>query len=548
MKKELLTYLRKIGVTDVHQVNDIIVSQYRDGKLHLEDVIYSFEYVISPSDRVINGSIYTPKYIRQQIIHRCLDQFSAARLSTLRIADIACGCGGFLMDVAEYIHLRTGKTFQEIFRDNIYGIDIQDYSVERTKILLSLLALSYGESEDFAFNLIQADTLDFRSDTWNPEYTAFDVIVGNPPYVCSRNVSAETKQKMLQYEVSRSGHPDLYIPFFQIAIEMLNEAGVLGYITMNSFLRSVNGRMLREYFSRNRYNISIVDFRGYQVFPSKSTYTCLFFLHKSLPSDSLRYAICENGKVDTTIDYISVPYANLDNKKGWALNDFDNTLQQETVGVPLGKLCPSRHGIATLCNKVYIFKPIREDDYYFYFEDNKKLISVEKGICRDIVNSNKLNSEVEFATLIEKVIYPYLRQSDGRISVLPECDFISKYPRAYAYLQSHRADLAKRDKGDQSKYPAWYAYGRTQSLQMPRYKLFFPKFANRPIRCVLSDNPDLLLYNGVAFVSDSRDLLLRVKTVMESNDFWQYVVKNAKPYASDYFSVCGSDIKNYGVE
>ena len=39
----------------------------------------------------------------------------------------------------------------------------------------------------------------------------------------------------------------------------------------------------------------------------------------------------------------------------------------------------------------------------------------------------------------------------------------------------------KRDKGKTSKYPIWYAYGRTQSLVMPRYKLFFPKLANKSL-------------------------------------------------------------------
>ena len=42
------------------------------------------------------------------------------------------------------------------------------------------------------------------------------------------------------------GHlsPNLYIPFFKIAVGMLNNEGRLGYITMNTFLRSVNGRAI----------------------------------------------------------------------------------------------------------------------------------------------------------------------------------------------------------------------------------------------------------------------------------------------------------------
>ena len=79
--------------------------------------------------------------------------------------------------------------------------------------------------------------------------------------------------------------------------------------------------------------------------------------------------------------------------------------------------------------------------------------------------------------------------------------------------------MAQRDKGRTEKYPAWYAYGRTQSLQMPRYKLFFPKIANKVLRCELVDDKDLLLYNGMAFVSDDKTVVMILKAILESNIF-----------------------------
>lgn len=78
-----------------------------------------------------------------------------------------------------------------------------------------------------------------------------------------------TKEKTKMYEVCNAGSTDLYIPFFQIAIEMIKENGMLGYITMNTFLKSLNARELRKYFMECSYNISIVDFRGHQVFSGK---------------------------------------------------------------------------------------------------------------------------------------------------------------------------------------------------------------------------------------------------------------------------------------
>lgn len=522
------------------------IHHFHPAPMTMEDMIGLFEFVVSPADRIVTGAVYTPKHVRENIIETCLNTISNERMQHIRAADIACGCGGFLMDVALFLHNNTGRTFCDIYQKSIYGIDVQEYSVERTKILLSLLALLHGEDLDFDFNVLQADTLDFNTVEWNQAYTHFDVIVGNPPYVCSRNVDATTKEQMLKYEVCQSGHPDLYIPFFQIATEMLNDGGKLGFITMNSFIRSVNGRAVRNYFSRGIHDISILDFRGYQIFQKKSTYTCLFFLAKNQASDTLHYAVNENGDLSVTPEFANIPYGQLNNKKGWSLNDFDAVRQMESTGIPIGKYCQSRHGIATLSNKTYIFKPVMEDDNYYYLESKDRRFPIEKAICRNVVNSNKLNSEVSFESIIEKLIFPYYING-GRATIIGESVMKSTFPYAYAYLCSQCKQLAKRDKGKIDKYPTWYAYGRTQSLIMPKYKLFFPKFANKPLHCVLRNDADLMLYNGVAFVSDNLEKLQVLKNVLDSDAFWSYIVKNAKPYSTGYYSLSGVDIKNFGI-
>ena len=522
------------------------IHHFHPAPMTIEDMISLFEFVVSPADRIVTGAIYTPKHVREKIIETCLNSIPNEQMQHIRVADIACGCGGFLMDVVSFLHNNTGRTFYDIYQKSIYGIDVQKYSVERTKILLSLLAKLHGEDLDFDFNILQADTLDFNMAEWDQAYTHFDVIVGNPPYVCSRNIDATTKAKILKYEVCLSGHPDLYIPFFQIGTEMLNDGGKLGFITMNSFIRSVNGRAVRNYLSRGIHDISILDFRGYQVFKKKSTYTCLFFLAKNKASDTLHYAVNENGNLSSTPEFTNILYSQLDNKKGWSLNDFDAVRKMESNGIPIGKYCQSRHGIATLSNKIYIFKPFMEDENYYYLKSKDRCFPIEKAICKNVVNSNKLNSEVSFESIIEKLIFPY-NINDGRITIIEESVMKTSFPYAYAYLYAHRKQLAERDKGKTDKYPTWYAYGRTQSLIMPKYKLFFPKYANKPLHCVLRDDADLMLYNGVAFVSDDPKKLRVLKSILDSDTFWNYIVKNAKPYSTGYYSLSGIDIKNFGI-
>ena len=82
--------------------------------IDMEDMIKLFEFVISPSDRIVTGAIYTPKKIRKYILDACLRK--DMDLSQIRIADIACGCGGFLMDAAKMIRRATKMSYHDIFK------------------------------------------------------------------------------------------------------------------------------------------------------------------------------------------------------------------------------------------------------------------------------------------------------------------------------------------------------------------------------------------------------------------------------------------------
>ena len=64
---------------------------------------------------------------------------------------------------------------------------------------------------------------------------------------------------------------------------------------------------------------------------------------------------------------------------------------------------------------------------------------------------------------------------------------------------------------------------------------------------MLAEDSKLLLYNGVAFVNDEKDKLVIVKKIIESSLFWSYIIKNSKPYSSNYYSLSGVDIKNFGI-
>ena len=175
-----------------------------DQTLRFEELIELFEFVISPADKEVNGAVYTPQYIREYIVAEVIKKLEKQKtISNLQFGDIACGCGGFFITIVNTIKQQTNKNYFEIYKDNIFGLDIQSYSIKRTKILLTLLAILNGEDcTEFDFNLFLGNALDFdwKSVPAINENNGFDIIVGNPPYVGSTKIDNESKQLLKNWE------------------------------------------------------------------------------------------------------------------------------------------------------------------------------------------------------------------------------------------------------------------------------------------------------------------------------------------------------------
>ncbi|WP_130537950.1 HsdM family class I SAM-dependent methyltransferase [Thiomicrorhabdus indica] len=506
----------------------------------LESLITSFEFVISPEDKIVTGAIYTPKSIRKFIIDSLIHRESFDKNSS--VCDLACGCGGFLVTAAEIIHKDFNFSYEDIFAKHLFGVDLMEYSIERTEIILSILAILNGEDkQEFNFNLFVGNTLGFDFHKVIDGFNGFDFVVGNPPYVCSRNIDNESKLLLKNWNVSSTGHPDLYIPFFEIGLRNLKSSGVLGYITMNTFFKSLNGRALREFLSGSEYPFSIIDFGDLQVFESRSTYTCICFItNKS--NGCIRYKrITKINAIDDS-GMKKIDYNLLDNHNGWNLQATEIISKIEATGQPFQKVFRTSNGIATLKNNIFIFSPIEEDEVYYHIQDGFK---IEKNICVDIVNSNKFIDCNDLTIAKRKIIFPYFYEN-GSASVIQEKKMASCYPEAYRYLLAHKEPLSRRDKG-KGKYQEWFSYGRNQGLDKHSFKLLFPHISPKIPNYILSNDDSLLFHNGMALISQEEYPLRLAKKIMQSRLFWFYITNTSKPYGSGYFSLSKNYIKSFGI-
>lgn len=528
----------------------IFVEYLRSKKicLGLEDLTAFFEFVVSPQEKEVNGAVYTPEYIREFIVSRVLEQFNGA-LDDKKFADIACGCGGFLITLARHLH-KTGLKYRTIFGECLYGVDIAQYSIERTRLMLSLLALEVEDEDVYQFNLIQANSLDF---SWeNVEEVrmngGFDAIVGNPPYVGASKIDEESRALVKQWEVSRSGKADMYIPFFQVGIENLVQGGVLGYITVNNFYRSVNGRALRNYFKQKGFEIRIIDFGAEQVFKGRSTYTCLCFV-RNVTEGTVYYSRCESSRLFELQEenFERFDYLQLESQNAWALlsvREQQFISRIKNVGEPLEEYADIRNGFATLKNEIYLFEPIKEDERYYYFETKLGVSQVEKDICRDAVKGNILRCEEDVEIYKEKLIYPYKIKDGGVVVPIAEEEMRRHFPYAYMYFEKNKGALKERS--NSNNISPWYAYGRSQALNVTGYKLLFPYIADNPY-FILSKDRELLFYNGYCIVDESLEKLRYLQKLLSTQLFWNYIKATSKPYGGNFFALAKNYVKTFGV-
>lgn len=512
----------------------------------IEDVIKIYEQAIPAKEKTQNGAFYTPQYIREYIIHNLYSQ-DRTKFSEGKFIDPACGCGAFLTSVAEVLVKDEAKSYAEAL-SQIFGVDISETSIRRAKILLGLAALKNGEELDGTeFNLYSGNSLSFDFFALNEvqDNGGFDFVVGNPPYVRAKNIDSESKSLLSRWSVTHEGNADLYIPFFQLGVSLLNKNGTLGYITANSFFKSVNARLLRKYFSSNQLTLKIIDFGDELIFENKLAYTCIVFISKT-EMTHIHYAKSSSKaiRLKTEISFDTIPYFTLNNIKGWNLNSGDvlSVIRRiESIGQPLGKKYNIKNGIATLANDLFIFKPVKQDSNYYYLHSNGLLFPIEKKICKDIIKPNVLHCEKEIPDLEEKVIFPY----DENYKIISEEEMQLKYPMAYAYLSDHREKLEARDNGT-GNFPTWYAFGRTQAISDRGRKLLFPYMTAIP-HFVYTDKEDMLIYCGYAIFHNDEKELLALKRILESSVFEYYMRHTSKPYATGYFSYAKNYVKNFGI-
>lgn len=330
-----------------------------------------------------------------------LERLDAYRqwLLQITICDPACGSGAFLNEALNflihehrYIDELQAKVFGDAFvltdvelsilENNLFGVDINDESVEIAKLSLWLRTARPKRKLNTLSNNIKcgnslisnpniAGDKAFDWQTAFPkvfERGGFDVVIGNPPYVQIQSIKelSDSLEKQGYQTFEKTG--DLYCLFYEKGNQLLKPNGLLGYITSNKWLRANYGKSLRQYILQNTQPLLLVDL-GAGIFDSATVDSNILLFQKTTPCTSTTFTALDLSKETNFTDFTAYEHQKLpiqpNRNEPWTIaNAAELGIKQklQQTGIPLKDWdIQINYGIKTGFNDAFIIDQATKD-------------------------------------------------------------------------------------------------------------------------------------------------------------------------------------------
>jgi hypothetical protein len=234
-------------------------------------------------------------------------------LLSLTICDPACGSGAFLNAALDFLitehHLLDELTAKlhgativfpdienAILENNLYGVDINEESVEIAKLSLWLRTAKPNRKLNILSNNIKCgnslisdpEVAGDKAFDWQKEFPhifergGFDVVIGNPPYgakIGKQDISY-LSDKYSDWGISSSLN-DTYFVFYAMSLNLLKNNGVLGFITPNTWRLINNAKLFRNKLTKTNYQICEISQHLNKVFADATVDCDTLIIRKS---------------------------------------------------------------------------------------------------------------------------------------------------------------------------------------------------------------------------------------------------------------------------
>ena len=419
--------------------------------------------------------------------------------------------------------INTEKEIREILSRNIYGVDINPSSVEITKLALwlhtakpdqalcdldenicdgnSLVGPEFGNFKQLS--LLNADKqeeiniFDWEAafpkvfDNNNADGKGFDCIVGNPPYVKLQNFRkkyAEVADFLkngkrpdgdVVFRSTQKGNFDLFLPFIEKSIHLLNDKGRLGFIAPSLWRYNEYGEGLRSFLHGGTYLDRWIDFGSFQVFDEATTYTALQFYSKT-PKNNVRFVFAHDGAISDSPDWDDtnwrIAYKKLPKSDPWVLvPEHERALiyRLQSKHSKLGDRATTESifvGVQTNKNDVYHLNRVGPGKYLYRQDKNTEIeVEIEEKVMRPLMSGTYAKRYVASSSE-QHILFPYKITKNG-YSLYTESEMKDSFPKAWDYLKSVETELRARENGkidDDLRWWGWVYLKNIDKQHLPK--------------------------------------------------------------------------------
>ena len=292
----------------------------------------------------------------------------------------------------------------------------------------------------------------------------FDVVIANPPYVqLQRNGGqlANLYRNAGYATFARTG--DIYQLFYERGCQLLNpDAGLLSYITSNSWLKAEYGKSTRRYFTESHTPLRLIEV-GKDVFERAIVDTCIL-IARAGRHDAMARAVDLDKVAEPEFPPDESLWSELrpDGENPWSVLTLAERSAMDKMlatGTPLRDWDVAMYrGVTTGLNSAFV---IDDATRQALIEADAKSADIIKPVLR---GRDIQRFQVNRTSLwLVNVPWHFPLHQDSSIkgaSAEAEKQFKEQYPAVYAHLLSHKAALAARNRSETGIRYEWYALQR----------------------------------------------------------------------------------------
>jgi SAM-dependent methyltransferase len=217
------------------------------------------------SMRKRQGSHYTPPALVGWVLGESLRAHGGRGASApTTVLDPACGAGNFLVAAARRLACSGGPRITDVLARSVFGIDIDEPAVALCRARLAELieddtppAERRAVEAALARHIVVGDALDGRAidalvagAAAPPRDGAFDLVVGNPPFLnqlerATAASRARARELRERFGGAIGGYADLAGAFLLETLRVVRAGGAVGFVMPQSFLAAVDAGAVR---------------------------------------------------------------------------------------------------------------------------------------------------------------------------------------------------------------------------------------------------------------------------------------------------------------